>query len=390
MLFNKCQLLALLLLIAACKEEVIGPLPHSGTGTPMQVTNLQVQNIHGGANITYVVPADPNLLYVEADWTDKGVARNTKSSYYSDTLYLQGFGDTTNHDVTIYSVSKGEKKSAIQTVTIKPLTSPVDEVFKTLTVRPDFGGINVGFVNATQANIVITVLTNDSTGKFAPANAFYTGLQRDSFSTRGFDSTARVFGIFVKDRWGNYSDTLMTTQTPLFELLLSKSLFREVNPYPGDISGAIYSSAYPMKNIWDNSASTIYVSANGTTLPLSFTFDMGVTAKLSRMKYYQRQSTSFYFASATPETFDIYGSNSPSPDGSWDSWTLINHCVSVKPSGLPLGTITNDDIAYAQAGEDFNFPLTAGAYRYLRFRVTQTYGNSGSITFSEITLWGAY
>jgi hypothetical protein len=391
-LLNKSLLLitTLLLIISACKEEKIEPLLHSGSGIPLQVSNLQVQNLHGGATVTYTVPADPNLLYVEADWVYKGVNRNSKSSYYADTLYLEGFGDTTSCEVKIYSVSKEETKSAAQTVTIKPLTSAVQEVFKTLTVKPDFGGINTGFVNDTRSDVVITVLTNDSTGKLTQADAFYTSLQRDSFSTRGFSPSSREFGIFVKDRWNNYSDTLFTTQTPLFELLLNKAQFKLVNPYPGDINGNIYSASYPVSKIWDNSTGTILVTANNAVLPESFMFDLGVTAKLSRMKYYQRQSTAFYFASGSPMVFDIYGSNDPASDGSWDSWTLLNHCVSAKPSGLPLGTVTNDDIAYALAGEDFNFPLAVVGYRYLRFKILQTYGNSGSVTFSEITLWGAY
>jgi hypothetical protein len=374
---------------AGCKQELIGPMPNNGSGAPPPVTDLKVLNLPGEAKITYKVPADPDLLYVEAKWTYKGNERNTKSSYYSDTLSIQGFGDTSGCQVQIYSVSTGEKRSEPVTVTVNPLTSPVEEVFKSLTVKPDFGGINVGFYNATGANIVISIITKDSIGDLVPADAFYTNLVSDSFSTRGFDAVPRLFGLVVKDRWNNLSDTLFTTQTPLFEKQLSKSLFKEVNPYPGDVNDKIYSASYPMRNLWDNNT-TIYVTATNLGMPESFTIDLGVTAKLSRMVYLQRQSTAFYYASGTPEIFDIYGSNSPSPDGDWSSWTLLSHCVSKKPSGLPLNITTSDDIAAAQAGEGFNFPVSANAYRYLRFRVTKTYGNATNITFAELTFWGAF
>lgn len=395
MFFNTTQLSVIIisagLFLSGCKEEAVSPLPNgAGDATPPAVTNLQAVNLHGGAKIKYTVPADPNLLYVQAEWTYKGVSRNTKASYYADTLTLEGFGDTSECEVKVYAISRNEKKSAPVSITVKPLTPPIEEVFKSLTIKPDFGGVNVGFVNATRGNVVITVLTNDSTGKLVPANAFYTNLGNDSFSTRGFAPAPRVFGVFVKDRWNNFSDTLYTTQTPYFELLLNKSLFKEVNPYPGDINANIYSASYPMNKLWDNSTSTIYVTANALGMPESFTFDLGVKAKLSRMKYFQRQSTAFYFASQTPKIFEVYGSNNPAPDGNWASWDLIKRCESVKPSGFQLGIVTNDDIAYAQAGEDFNFPISAGAYRYLRFKMLQTYGNSTSITFSELTFWGAY
>lgn len=381
--------IATVFLLAACKEELIEPLPNNGGAAPPPVTDIKVLNLPGEAKISYTVPADPNLLYVEAVWTYNGTTRNAKSSYYADTLSIQGFGDTNECEVQVYSVSTGEKRSAPVHVTVKPLTSPVEEVFKSLTVKPDFGGINIGFHNATGGNIVIGVLTKDSIGNLVQADAFYTNLVSDSFSTRGFEAAPRVFGIFVKDRWNNRSDTLFTTQTPFFEKQLNKSLFKEVNPYPGDVNDKIYSASYPMKNLWDNNT-TIYVTAQGLGMPESFTIDLGVTAKLSRMKYLQRQSTAFYFASGTPEIWDIYGSNNPAPDGDWSSWTPLLHCVSRKPSGLPLNIVTNDDIAYAQAGEDFNFPVSAQAYRYLRFKVTKNYGNANNITFAELTFWGAF
>lgn len=377
------------LLAAGCKEELLGPLPNGGDGAPPPVTNLKAINLPGEAKISYTVPADPNLLYVEAIWDYKGTRRNTKSSYYSDTLSLQGFGDTSSCEVQLYSVSTGEVRSQPVSITVKPLTAPVETVFKSLTVKPDFGGINIGFHNETGANIVISIIVKDSVGDYVPADAFYTNLVKDSFSIRGFDAEPREFGIFVKDRWGNYSDTLFTTLTPFFEKQLDKKLFKEFVPYPGDVNDKIYSAAYPMRNLWDG-GTTIFVTAQGLPLPLSFTIDLGVQAKFSRMKYLQRQSTAFYYASGTPEIFEVYGSNSPAPDGGWDSWTLLTTCISKKPSGLPLNVVTNDDILAAQAGEDFNFPVSAGAYRYLRFRILKNYGNATNITFAELTFWGAF
>jgi hypothetical protein len=378
------------LFLAGCKEEAVKPLPAPGIGTPAPVSNVQVENRHGGAKITYAVPADPSLLYIEATWLSRGTARNTKVSYYSDTLTLEGFGDTSVYQVKVCSVNKNEERSAPVTVSVKPLTPPILDVFSSLRVKADFGGLNVSYLNETRSNVVIKVITADSTGKLVEAGAAYTSRYNDSFSVRGFDATPRSFGVFVKDRWDNYSDTLYTTLTPYFEAQLNKSLFREVNPYPGDVNEKIYSASYPMNKLWDNSPTTIFVTANGLGMPESFTIDLGVSARLSRMKYYQRQSTAFYYTSQTPMVFDVYGSNSPASNGDWNSWTLLTHCVSAKPSGLPLGVVNSDDVAAAVAGEDFNFPITSQGYRYLRFKVTQTYGNASSITFAELSFWGAF
>lgn len=382
-------MIAALFLFAGCKEELLSPLPNNGGATPPPITKPDVINLPGVAKITYTVPADPNLLYVEAVWTHKGTQRNAKSSYYADTLTLDGFGDTSACDVKIYTVSTGEKKSEPVSVTVRPLIPPVETVFKSLTVKPDFGGINVGFYNETGANMVITVLVRDSTGEFVKDDAFYTNLVRDSFSVRGHDAVPTEFAVFVRDRWNNYSDTLFTTQTPFFEKLLDKKLFKEFVPYPGDVNDQIYSAAYPMRNLWDG-GTTIFVTKQGLGVPESFTIDLGVSATISRMNYLQRQSTAFYYTSGTPEIFDVYGSNNPPADGDFKKWDHLFHCVSTKPSGLPINVVSNDDLTAAKAGEDFNFPVSAQAYRYIRFQVTKTYGNANNITFAELTFWGAF
>jgi F5/8 type C domain. len=374
---------------AGCKEEHVAPLPDSET-IPQQVSNVKALNINGGAKIFYVVPPDPNLMYVEAEWEHKGIKRNSKASYYGDTLLLEGFGDTLACNVTLYSVNKKEMRSASQHITVKPLTPPVKMVRDNLKVKPDFGGVNVTFENATGGDIVIVILAKDANGETKQLDAFYTGLARGEYNIRGLKAQPYNFGFYVKDRWGNLSDTLMVELTPLFEAELDKTRFKELNPYPGDVNGNLYSAAYPMRLLFDGKTSTIFVTAQTLSLPLSFSIDLGVKANLSRMKYFQRQSTAFYYSSATPEEFEVYGSNSPAPDGDWNSWTLLGKYKSVKPSGLPLGQTSNDDIELAKAGEDFNFPLSTESYRYLRMRVTKTYGNAGNVTFSELSFWGAY
>jgi len=59
---------------------------------PATVTNVKVKNFNGGAYITYDLPNSDNLLYVQAEYriNDK-TTRQTKSSYYSDTVTVDGF-----------------------------------------------------------------------------------------------------------------------------------------------------------------------------------------------------------------------------------------------------------------------------------------------------------
>src|SRR3546814_8490330 len=68
------------------------------------------------------------------------------------------------------------------------------------------------------------------------------------FSARGFESKPTVFGVFVEDRWGNVSDTLVSELTPLFEEEIPKPFQKYVLPTDNT---ALYSSSVPMENLWD-------------------------------------------------------------------------------------------------------------------------------------------
>ena len=60
---------------------------------------------------------------------------------------------------------------------------------------------------------------------------------------------------------------------------------------------------------------------------------------------------------------------------------------SFRPSGLPLGQNSDEDIAYAKSGENFNFPTGTGAYRYLRIKMLENWGHSAFMTIGELEFW---
>jgi hypothetical protein len=120
-------------------------------------------------------------------------------------------------------------------------------------------------------------------------------------------------------------------------------------------------------------------------MPQWFTFDMGQQASLAKMKIWQRTSALYNYGN--PKRFEIYGSNSPNADGSYDSWTKLASFTSVKPSGLPTGQTTQADADFAAAGEPFNFPADLPAYRYIRFKVLETWGGTNYFHLIELTMY---
>jgi len=379
--------LPLLMLAAACKKEAHQSLYGEGN-TPAPVTSTAVKNLPGAAEISYSLPHDNSILYVKAEYERQpGNRQEMKASYYANKLVVDGFGDTLAHTVKLYVVNRSEQVSAPVTVTVKPLTPPVTLVYKSLLVGEDFGGLRISYGNESKADVAIHVLTPDDKGIMAQAHVQYTTLEAGTFTLRGFDSAQRRFTFFVTDRFGNHSDTLSKLYKPLYEKSLDKSLFRKVQ-LPTDIGD---DWGLPMENLWNGSYVGFWDMFHTQTKPFPqwFTFDMGIRVKLSRITMWQRQTpvNDWAYNANNPKKIEIYGSNNPDPDGGWNNWTkLIEHTV-VKPSGLPLGQLSADDIAAAARGEEMTIPLDKGPVRYLRVKVLETFTNSAT-NIAEVSIWG--
>ena len=125
------------------------------------------------------------------------------------------------------------------------------------------------------------------------------------------------------------------------------------------------------------------------TMPIWFTFDLGVTTHLSRYLYWQRLDDSFLYQHGNMKEWEVWGrADKPDQSGSWDGWTLLTTCESYKPSGLPAGQISNEDKEYASAGEEFIFPTDAPAVRYIRFKALSTFTGVKFIHLMEVTFYG--
>ncbi len=123
-------------------------------------------------------------------------------------------------------------------------------------------------------------------------------------------------------------------------------------------------------------------------LPQHFNFDLGVTAELREIKWWQRQGAGNLYNGGNPRRFEVWGSNDPSADGSYTGWKLIQDCRGVKPSGAAVGTVTQQDVAYAAAGELFKFPEGTPPYRYIRIKVLERWSStSRSIHMMEVSFW---
>ena len=387
----------LLAFMFSCKEQPVGQYPVDKIA-PQSVANPVVQNTKGGAILTYDLPNEADLLLVKAVFTlPNGKQKVVETSAYTNSLVINGFAKSAKATVQLITVDKSRNESKPVNVEIEPLDSPIFDVFASTNIIAGFGGVKLTWSNSDKTDIIVGVLSKDEEGKYKPLENFYTSVATGLGAVRGLNSEPTEFGVFVRDIYDNYTDTLFATLTPWSEQQLDKKLFK-----PMTLASYFTLSQYGSTNmavLWDgvttntNTTTTMYYVNTTTAEKIFITFDLGVSAKLSRFKFWGR--TGYYFNLHHPKGIEIWGTNDPLvANGDRDSftgWNLLTSVTSTKPSGpepLADNLLSTEDKALAAAGEEFEFPLEAPVSRYIRFRCVRSWTDSKSMFLGELTFWG--
>lgn len=388
----KLILLLTLLGFVACTEFEHGPNVTSSVN-PAKVENVRITPINGGFDITYDLPKNNDILYVKAVYTNGiGIETEVKASVFSNKIQILGFNDMTEKNIKLYAVNRSDMISEPFSVSGTPLISPLQLIQKSMEIVSDFGGAKFTWINELKATIAIDLLVKNAKGKMVVAKTQYTSQKGASqVSIRGYESVPTLFAALIRDTYGNFSDTIYAATpdkllTPLFETRLDKKLFKKV-VLQNDVDWSQWGADY--FRIFDDDI----VNLGGHTLggqpfPQILTVDLGVNVKLSRFTVFQRTETNFAYTHGNPKTYDVYGAKVlPGTSGDLSDWILLKQCQSTKPSGLPLGQKTDEDNAYAIAGDEYTFE-NATEIRYFRFVVKETWDGANYVNFNELTFWG--
>jgi hypothetical protein len=341
---------------------------------------------------------------------------------YKNSILLEGFGDTRETEVSLYAVSRSEVASEPVNVTVKPLPPSIIGVRASLVLDSAFGGINVKFINVDSANIVFETLVKDSKGDWQHVDFYYTSMPKGEYNIRGFPPEEREWGVYVRDRWDNHTDTITAKIKPIYEEQLDKSKFKDVRVKQNDttdvpqftplsvLEGRVrtaedYSSSWVLSKLWDNSGMGTTGSSNGFhtkekyNLPIWIPFDLGFKYVLSRYKIWQRTGT-YIFNHGNPHHWEIWGTNNtkiknsdPNNKNPDNGWVKLGEWVMVKPSGIPeVGVNSAEDIEVATNGQEYEFGNGLPAVRYIAWKNIDSWGSidnyTGFMHLMEITLWG--
>lgn len=386
--------------LGACnKDDVYRQPDATNKNKPGPVTNVKVTNYNGAAVVKYDLPGDQDLLYVVANYTIRdGVSREIKSSYFFDTLRLEGFHDSKEYTVTLKAVTRSNVASDPVTVVVHPDTPYYALIRKSLKIGSDYGGINIKATNTARNAIAINTLTIDPvTGNFAIANENYTNLDTINYSLRGYKPTPTKFGVYISDRYGNISDTMVVTVTPGYEEVLNK---RNFFPYlmPSD---AVIGYGGVVQNMWDgnitedNSANAWQTTIGTSQRLMQCSFGIGRSYTLTHFMMYFRD-----YGANNPKNFTVYGSNVDNPADATTpggmpqgtqlgDWVCLgNFRVPDPPSGLPQGQTNAADRAYVNNGIDFSMPTGIPPVKYVRIVVKDTWFGLDYTIIREVTFSG--
>lgn len=381
-------------LFYACSEDQIGQYPIDGTPPP-PISNAKVINFQGGSTITYDLPDETDLLYVRTRFTlPNGKVQDIKTSVFSNSITVKGFARSQKYNLELVAVDRSQNESEPLLVEIEPEDAIIFDIIRSISYETARGGFKVTWENEIQEEVTVSFLRkNDATGNFEPIEDIYTSAKTARRAIRGQEAKPTTYAVYAKDTYNNYSDTLKFELEPLFETLIDNKKFLAMPKLSSFIlhgwSNASLSVLWDDVLIGDKAGTVYYIQASD--INAYFTLDLGQKVKLSRFRMWGRAD--YYFRLHNPYDFYLMGTNdatvAQNPASTDSQWTQLINCISYRPSGLDSSQpATEEDYAFAAAGEEFEFSDNVAEVRYIRFRVRKAWGGSNGLHIAELRFWG--
>lgn len=402
---------------AACEEEKIHRATSDDTVPPGQPTNIVYKPLYGGARFFYDIPADEDLMSIEASYTNKDNKTFTfSSSYFVDSLDVYGFGDTLMHKVNIYAVDRAGNRSASVVMEVKPMESAISRVVKSLELKPGFSSFFLDWKNELEQSINVYVNFNYSDG--GKENDFTTVFSSNLEAERRFVEDLEIskeipvsVKVRVADMFGNISDPLDMGKINLLEDIKipkdnwslpapNDSVAGEPQGFGDGLEGRM---RYVIDDIIDrgDNLNFMHTHSRGRTgrtqdgnMPWNVIIDLGDYYELSRIVTVQRHSGGLanvnrgqYYGSENVGIYDLY-----ILDEDTNEWEFVTrHKIDV-----PVGLSELEFVKMGEAGDmAYMYPDNPGytkAARWFRYCAVKSFNGNYTLEnancLSEITLYG--
>ena len=352
------------------------------------ITEYTITPINGGAEITYTIPNDPDIMYVMVEYERNGKIYTEKSSVHKNLLTIEGFHRQNKVKATLYKVNRYEQRSAPLMIEFEPLESLIDITFNSLKLQTSFGGIVGVWDNPKGTELGVRLMTYDDSlyNDLVTREMYYSQMIEEKHSFRGYEAVETTFALSFEDKWGNSSDTIRYTTTPFFETMIPKPYADARSTIPYDNVSNL--SGRNTGTLWDNIVNT---SGHGwLTNPgnpgLSMTIDMKQVAKLSRIIHHPYHINAPY-GQANITEMEVWATDKLDYDllSNRDYWldslsVRQGRFPTVNPMyELPKRTFKDDGITWAisvfpsillaRDGSEYEIPIDIPPVRYIRIFV---------------------
>lgn len=432
-------IVAVLLLNTQCDEAPNWDNEITDAVPPGPVSNVNVENINGGAIITYSLPSDNDLMAVKAIYSfrEGGEIMESYSSAATDSIKLVGFPDTQERTIQLVAIDKSKNESEPVTTTIKPLTIPVEIIRNSLVVNETFSGVFVKWDNPTRADIGVSLYVKDSLGFY---NLDYTYFTKESgqYSFRGYENVEREFRVVVRDRWNNTATPIDVKLTPLFEedvvgrnpggttTWIRYGHADKTTLWRGDFPSQYSSNSF--ERMFDQNSGYFHPGMMDTfsldkftdnpehkgveKKPMHLTIDMLREAKLSRLKIFYRAGNinandpyhvTVWATNDTPKGPEDFTDQMESlaywtdweevgGTAAWrNDWKMLADIYVIPPSGATEEyEWTDEDLVWAQSGIDIDFAAEHSntPFRYLRIEAYDNLKRTSLVHFRKWEFYG--
>ena len=353
---------------------------------------------------------------------DNGKTISKTSSVYSDTLFIEGFGQEKEYEVKLYSVDRNNNQSQPVIKRITPLAPTTNAVLETIIVQPGFSSIVINWEN--EQKQPVTIYVNVKIGEVQATKIYASNLKKDRFSIPNLEGQPHSVTVHIRDTYENQTaDRSFGEITPLIDGPVSKkkwSFLRDQllygdkwdyasdkdpfkqTPLP-DFKGSYRQDSLknaPMsvvegriEKFWDNeydyepALNLNYFNTGQISYPFSYFIDMGREVQGSRFKVWQRNAWGMLYGGENVESWEIWISNDKNAsDGVFDDWEYVGTYKIIQPSSVIEAR------NQARGGHEFMFypenPRFTKPFRYLRYKGLKAFGGGNSGCTSEITLFG--
>lgn len=379
----------------SCYEEVDKTRP-AGTGkVPENVENVVVEPTKGGALVTYKAPTDISIVSVVAKINGpEGYYAEKMVSIFAPALEIEGLPNTSKYTISLTTRDLDGNESDNLEKEFSPKLPHYIETFNSIKIEPVLGAMDYSWENPDSVPLTFFLMYKDTlTGKYIESNIIASNRKKQTFREIEIPFAKTNFAVRVADKWGNMSVLKDTLCSPKPEYRLPPESFKKLILF-NDTNLSNWGAKYT--NLYDGDPKTaIHSPVKPEQWPVVFSVDLGQEVKITRLVMWQRQDDmrpNVIFNMGTPKTFELFYANErPAQDGNWDDWTPAGEYSWVKPSGLPLGKVSDADIAAVYDGCSVFMPDDSPSARYIRLKITENFNPSFRYSvFTELGVFGVF